>query len=156
MESSPISIRQAQSQDLTSIINLLWDDEYGRERESLSSDAFDSYRTAFNEVIEDPNSVLLVSVRGQKVCGCLQLTIIPGLSFQGLRRCLIEDVRVDSALREKGIGRLLMAEAEDFARDRGCRLIELFVHSDRDGAHSFYKACGFNNNHCGFRKIVEI
>ena len=54
-----------------------------------------------------------------KVVGCLQLCILPGLSSQGASRGLIEDVRVASHLRSRGIGEQLVQWAMNGSARQG-------------------------------------
>ena len=150
-----IEIREATEGDLPAIIRLLWNDEQGRHRESLAQKDWPPYLEAFKAVQTDPNALLLVAHEDETVCGCLQLNILSGLSFQGMKRGLIEDVRVQEAFRQKGIGRKLISTAEKIALERGCGLLELFVHEDRPLAHSFYEACGFEGKHRGFRRRLN-
>lgn len=154
MNASSTIVRIAEHGDLTEIVHLLWDDDLGKARESLSDDAAQSYRTAFDQIASDANSELLVAMVDGKTVGILQLTMISGLSYRGIRRCLIEDVRVAKSQRGNGIGTLLMEKAEDLAVSRGCGLMELFVHSDRISAHRFYEYAGYSGQHLGYRKTV--
>jgi uncharacterized protein YbbK (DUF523 family)/GNAT superfamily N-acetyltransferase len=50
---------------------------------------------------------------------------------------------VDERLRGRGIGALIMAEAELWAASRGLKLIRLKTNVVRLGAHRFYEALGF-------------
>ncbi len=154
MNANTVAVRLAERDDLAEIVRLLWDDDLGKSREDLSETMMESYRTAFDEISEDTKSALLVAVDNDRVIGCLQLTMISGLSYQGIRRCLIEDVRVAKYQRGRGIGALLMEKAEALAVSHGCRLMELFVHSDRLPAHRFYERQGYGGHHLGFRKTV--
>lgn len=154
MNPSSATVRLAEPGDVADIFHLLWDDDLGKDRENLSDVAMQSYRIAFDEIAKDANSSLLVAMDDGKVVGCLQLTMISGLSYQGIRRCLIEDVRVAKGQQGSGIGRLLMSKAEELAVTGGCRLMELFVHSDRIAAHRFYERQGYGGHHLGYRKKV--
>jgi len=154
MDTDTVTVRLAERADLAEIVRLLWDDDLGKRRENLSETAMESYRSAFDEISEDANSALLVAADNGRIIGCLQLTMISGLSYQGIRRCLIEDVRVATSQRGRGIGARLMEKAEALAVSRGCKLMELFVHSDRLPAHRFYERQGYGGHHRGFRKTV--
>ena len=81
--------------------------------------------------------------------GCLQLCILPGLSSQGTSRALIEDVRVASHCRSRGIGEQLVQWAVAEARARGCKVVELLTHHSRVDAQRFYKRLGFARSHLG-------
>ena len=68
----------------------------------------------------DPNIQLVVAEDGEgAVVGCLQLCILPGLSSQGASRGLIEDVRVASHCRSRGIGEQMVQWAVAEARAQG-------------------------------------
>jgi ribosomal protein S18 acetylase RimI-like enzyme len=155
MAARNLKIRCATKDDLPLIIRLLADDEIGAIREDLRPKASTRYEAAFKAIQDDPNSELLIATLGGSVVGCLQLTVIPGLSHRGVRRCQIEDVRVMRQLRGSGVGSLLMEEAESRAIKRGCELLQLLVHSDRTDALRFYQRCGFEGAHCGFRKSLR-
>ena len=78
-------------------------------RERLEDPLPPSYFGAFEAVDRDPNIQLVVAEDGEGVVvGCLQLCILPGLSSQGASRGLIEDVRVATHCRSRGIGEQLV------------------------------------------------
>jgi ribosomal protein S18 acetylase RimI-like enzyme len=83
------------------------------------------------------------------VVGCLQLCILPGLSSQGASRGLIEDVRVATHCRSRGIGEQLVQWAVAEARSKGCKLVELLTHHTRVDAQRFYERLGFGRSHVG-------
>ena len=144
--------RRANAADVATIIHMLWDDEQGRQRESVLQDQASTYLSAFELIERDPNSQILVAAIDDTVVGCLQLTVIPGLSYQGVKRALVEDVRVVKSHRGHGIGNQMLTFAEAKAMELGCGLIELFVHDGRSDAHRFYESAGYTGAHRGFRK----
>src|SRR5216683_3329041 len=83
------------------------------------------------------------------VIGCLQLCILPGLSSQGASRGLIEDVRVATHCRSRGVGEKIVQWAVAEARAKGCVLVELLTHSTRVDAQRFYARLGFQPSHVG-------
>ena len=87
--------------------------------------------------------------RTGRVVGCLQLAILQGLSSQGGSRGLLEDVRVASDCRRRGIGEQLVQWAVAEARANGCNLVELLTHQSRLDAQRFYKRLGFTASHVG-------
>ena len=89
------------------------------------------------------------------VIATYQITFISGLSLTASRRAQIESVRVSSDLRGRGIGALLMPDAEDRARAAGCRLIQLTTNATRLRAHRFYARGGFKPSHLGFKKVLD-
>jgi ribosomal protein S18 acetylase RimI-like enzyme len=147
---SRVKIRPAQSDDVAAIVAMLADDALGRGRERIEDPLPPCYLQAFEKVERDPNIQLMVAEsEGGEVIGCLQLCILPGLSSQGASRGLIEDVRVASHCRGRGIGEQLVQWAVAEARSKGCRLVELLTHSTRIDAQRFYKRLGFAASHVG-------
>ena len=150
MPQPSITIRRARREDVATIIAMLADDPLGSGRERLENPLPPSYFKAFETVDRDPNIRLVVAEeQGGAVVGCLQLCILPGLSSQGAVRGLIEDVRVASQLRSRGIGEQLVRWAVAEARAKGCKLVELLTHSTRVDAQRFYARLGFKASHVG-------
>ncbi len=89
---------------------------------------------------------------GGDVVALLQLTLIPGLSRGGMKRALVEAVRVRADLRGRRIGEALMAHVEQRARDAGCGLIQLTSDKQRVEAHRFYVRLGYVASHVGMKR----
>jgi GNAT superfamily N-acetyltransferase len=51
---------------------------------------------------------------------------------------------VDEGCRGRGIGKLLMQHAEEWARGQGCRTVYLRSNAIRKGAHVFYERVGYS------------
>jgi ribosomal protein S18 acetylase RimI-like enzyme len=147
---SSIIIRPARRDDVGVIVGMLADDPLGRARERLEDPLPASYLRAF-EALEQASNIQLVVAEegGGAVVGCLQLCILPGLSSQGASRGLIEDVRVATHCRSRGIGEQLVQWAVAEARGKGCKLVELLTHSSRVDAQRFYVRLGFQPSHVG-------
>jgi ribosomal protein S18 acetylase RimI-like enzyme len=150
MTGSPeITIRRARRDDVAAIVTMLADDHLGRARERLEDPLPAPYYEAFASLERDANIALVVAEEAGAVVGCLQLCILPGLSSQGASRGLIEDVRVASDRRGRGIGEQLVTWAVAEARARGCKLVELLTHQTRADAQRFYERLGFSRSHVG-------
>jgi GNAT superfamily N-acetyltransferase len=52
---------------------------------------------------------------------------------------------VDRSVRGRGIGRLLMARVEAWARERGCSVVRLWSSASRTASHRFYEGLGYTN-----------
>jgi ribosomal protein S18 acetylase RimI-like enzyme len=145
-----VTIRRARRDDVAAIAGMLADDPLGSARERIEEPLPPSYFQAFDAVERDPNIQLVVAQDGDgAVIGCLQLCVLPGLSSQGALRALIEDVRVASHCRSRGIGEQLVQWAIAEARAKGCKLVELLTHHTRIDAQRFYKRLGFQPSHVG-------
>src|SRR5258707_1093071 len=141
-ENSSISIRRARRDDVGVIVAMLADDPLGSARERLEDPLPPSYFHAFEALASDQHIELVVAEDGTgAVVGCLQLCILPGLSSQGASRGLIEDVRVATHCRSRGIGERMVQWAIAEARARGCKLVELSTHNTRIPAR-LYMGCG--------------
>jgi ribosomal protein S18 acetylase RimI-like enzyme len=146
---STITIRRAARGDVGARNAMLADDPLGRARERLEEPLPPSYFKAFEVLDRDPNIQLVVAEEGGRVVGCLQLCVLPGLSSQGASRGLIEDVRVASDRRSRGIGEQLVGWAIEQSRGKGCKLVELLTHHSRLDAQRFYERLGFQRSHVG-------
>ncbi|MGJ4912032.1 GNAT family N-acetyltransferase [Bradyrhizobium sp. HKCCYLRH2060] len=144
-----ISIRPAQRDDVAAIVAMLADDHLGRARERLEQPLPQSYYDAFETIARDGNITLIVAEEAGRVVGCLQLCILPGLSSQGASRALVEDVRVATDRRSRGIGEQLLQWAIAEARKQRCNLVELMTHQSRTDAQRFYGRLGFAKSHFG-------
>jgi ribosomal protein S18 acetylase RimI-like enzyme len=146
---SALTIRHAGRDDVGIIVRMLADDPLGSARERLEQPLPPSYFRAFEALERNPHIQLVVAEDDGAVIGCLQLCILPGLSSQGASRALIEDVRVASHCRSRGVGEQLVRWAIAEARADGCKLIELLTHNSRVDAQRFYARLGFQPSHVG-------
>ena len=147
---SSITIRHARRDDVGVIVAMLADDPLGSARERLEDPLPASYFRAF-EALERASHIQLVVAEDSNgaVIGCLQLCVLPGLSSQGASRGLIEDVRVATHCRSRGVGEKIVQWAVAEARAKGCALVELLTHSTRVDAQRFYARLGFQPSHVG-------
>jgi len=148
---SDIIFRLANRADLPSIVRMLADDELGSQRERYEEPLPDSYIKAFEQIDNDPNHELIVAELDGEVVGTLQLMFLPSISFQGGLRAQVESVRIDTRLRNQGIGSKLMKWAIDRAKLRGAHVLQLTTHKSREDAHRFYERLGFKGSHLGMK-----
>ncbi|MGE6369321.1 GNAT family N-acetyltransferase [Planococcus kocurii] len=145
--------RKAVIEDLPNIVQLLADDELGTTRERYETPLPDSYIEAFNAIEAQVGNQLLLAVEGASIIGCLQLTIIPGLARQGMKRAQIEGVRVAQNQRGTQVGEALFKEAMVIAKAEHCGLVQLTTDKKRKDAHRFYARLGFIASHEGMKFI---
>ncbi|GAA4901940.1 N-acetylglutamate synthase-like GNAT family acetyltransferase [Stackebrandtia albiflava] len=144
-----MTIRAARESDLQAVVDMLADDPLGATRESPTE--LDRYLPAFRAIEADPHQHLAVVEIDGRVAGCLQLTVIPGLSRTGMTRGLIEAVRVHRDHRGSGVGSRLVEWALDRARREGCGIVQLTTDLTRHDAHRFYERLGFVRSHYGMK-----
>ncbi|MBN2112520.1 MAG: GNAT family N-acetyltransferase [Acidimicrobiia bacterium] len=80
----------------------------------------------------------------------LRMLLIDDLS------AFVESLVVVEAARRGGVGRALMAAAEDWARGRGAHCIRLRSGASRHDAHAFYRSLGYADGKAalGFEKVL--
>ncbi|ODT57044.1 GNAT family N-acetyltransferase [bacterium SCN 62-11] len=149
-----MQFRSAVSQDLPTLVAMLADDPLGRQREDPGNRK--AYEEAFQALDRDPNHCLLLAVEGPQILGFLQLSYLPGLTYQGGWRAQVEGVRVSSSHRSQGIGRSLVEHAIALARQKGCRLIQLTTDQSRPDALRFYEKLGFQATHLGLKRDLAF
>jgi ribosomal protein S18 acetylase RimI-like enzyme len=141
-------IRGATEADLPALVALLADDVLGAGRESPGDP---DYAAAFSAMAAQGGNFMLVAEEAGRVVGCLQLTLIPGLSRRGMLRAQIESVRVAADARGRGLGEALVQDAIARARAAGAGLVQLTTDLAREDAHRFYERLGFLPSHMGMK-----
>jgi len=154
MNSQAVIFRDARRADVPQIVALLADDVLGAGREAgagRDGEVADAYWTAFERVEASTNDRLIVAEAAGQVVGVLQLTLIPGLSRQGLLRAQIESVRVGAGQRGQGLGHSMIEWAIGQAREAGCGVVQLTSDKRRASAIRFYESLGFIATHEGLK-----
>jgi ribosomal protein S18 acetylase RimI-like enzyme len=144
-------VREASEADISPIVRLLADDGLGRGREAPGDPV---YVRAFKAMMGQPDNVYLVAEIAGEVAGCLQLTVIHGLSRRGASRAQIEGVRVDAGQRGQGIGEALFEAAFVRAHAADCTLVQLTTDRRRTDALRFYERLGFEATHWGMKRVL--
>jgi ribosomal protein S18 acetylase RimI-like enzyme len=150
-----VTLRAATRADVPEIVRLLADDRLGAAREAYTSPLPQAYYTAFDAIERDPHNELMVCTVEDRIAGTLQLTFIPYITHRGTWRAVIEGVRVDSAMRSRGIGRRMIEWAIERARQRGCGMIQLTSNKTRADAIRFYESLGFVASHEGLKLDLQ-
>ena len=147
-----MQFRFAEREDIPAIVALLADDELGASREKAGPGDEGPYLKAFEQMAAQGFNKYLLAVDEQGArLGCLQITLISGLSRAGMTRAQLEGVRVAKSVRGQGVGQQLFAEAHDIARREGCGLVQLTTDRMRADALQFYETMGYENTHNGMK-----
>ena len=146
--------RRATEADVPAIIRLLADDMLGSSREATGAESYPQYLDAFRVIDADANQFLLVVDDGTGIVGTLQLTFIAGLARGGLKRGLVEAVRVASDRRGEKIGEAMFAWVLEKCRREGCGIVQLTTDKARSEAHRFYDRLGFEPSHIGYKMTL--
>src|SRR5699024_10967740 len=118
-------------------------DELGSQREKYEDPLPNDYYQAFKSIESQIGNQIFVATENQVVIGCLQLTIIPGLARQGMKRAQIEGERVDGKQRGKGTGVALLKEAIANVKSDACMHVQLTTDKQRNEAQRFYEQLGY-------------
>jgi ribosomal protein S18 acetylase RimI-like enzyme len=111
----------------------------------------DDARERVQQVANDPDQVLCVAEVDGELLGlvCFDLRYYLPL---GAPTCRISALVVSAAAQRRGVGRMLLREAEARAREGGAARIELVTAGHRHEAHAFYRACGYADGALRFVK----
>ena len=133
-EASLAVIRSAQRDDALAVAELLAALGYPSPVAQIERRIVESAASA--------NTAVFVAETAQRVVGVLSFHCIPLFHADGsLGR--ITSLVVAPDHRRGGIGRLLVAAAEEFARARGCLRVEVTSGDHRNDAHDFYERLGY-------------
>jgi len=146
--------RRATEADVPAIIRLLADDMLGASRETMGAETLPQYLDAFRAIDADANQFLLAVDDGTEIIGTLQLTFIAGLARGGLKRGLVEAVRVAGDRRGEKIGEAMFAWVLEKCRREGCGIVQLTTDKSRTKAHRFYDRLGFEPSHIGYKMML--
>lgn len=159
MTDTAVTFRQANRDDLPAIVALLADDEKGQTREEPTDPLPDAYYAAFeamqSQSTESLPNIYLLACQNDRIVGCLQLTLIAGLSRRGQLRAQIEGVRVSGAVRGQKIGEKLVLESVSISKSLGAALVQLTTDKSRKDAHRFYERLGFVASHEGMKMTLH-
>lgn len=73
----------------------------------------------------------------------VRIRVSEGVGKVARKIMLIDQLCIDEALRNRGIGTRMMEEIRILARAFGCTDLQLGVYPQNDAAVSFYQKCGF-------------
>jgi len=89
----------------------------------------------------DPDSEVFVAERDGVIAGCLHMVV--AADFFGRRHAHVSVIATSADAEGSGVGRALMAFAEDWARGRQLPLITLNVFAANERARRLYERAGF-------------
>jgi len=125
----------------------LQDHERALEPALIAGDAMaDAHLAHLVERCAEYNGAILVAAEAGPVVGmvCVWATVPPhGPDDVPLDHAYVSDLAVLAAHRARGIGRLLLARAEAFARERGAATLRVAVRTGNAAARRLYAAAGF-------------
>lgn len=143
--------RKANLEDIDAIVAMIADDELGSKREDYRQPLPQVYLDAFKNINQEANQELIVVENEGKIIGCMQLTFIQYLTYQGGVRAQIEGVRIHKDVRSQGIGKQLFEWAIQRSKEKGAHVLQLTTDKKRPEALKFYEDLGFITSHEGMK-----
>ncbi len=148
-----LSVREARRADVPAVLDLYH--QLTLHPETYRDPDPAAVEAALDEFDRSPHTRLLVAEARGRLVATLVLVIVPNLSYGARPWAIIENMVVDDRARRGGIGRELLDRAVAIARDRGCYKVELQSRRQRDWAHRFYEACGFQSIATGYKLYFD-
>jgi GNAT superfamily N-acetyltransferase len=111
-------------------------------------------RAGIRWAIERVDSDILLAADGDGILG-LASVYVDIESIRYGRRCWLQDLVVTKEARSRGIGRLLLDAATDWARRRRCTHLQLSSGMGRVDAHRFYRREGMSEEML-FQRWLEV
>ncbi len=105
-----------------------------------------TFGDAFQQILRAGDSIILIAEIGAVVVGFAEMYVRDDEAnrYRPLRRYgHLQSLAVSEALRGRGIGALLLGEAERWATERGATEIRTEVWEFRDGPLAFYERAGY-------------
>lgn len=99
---------------------------------------------------EGSQALIVADLHGE-LCGLVALDVMYYLPL-GRNTCRITALVVGDGFRQFGVGRALLRECENVARQHGAARIEVTTAGHRHEAHDFYRACGYAESSLRFVK----
>lgn len=144
-----ITIREATTADLDSIVALL-DQGQNLHIEALPGHFrpfdIDDLKDWIGSLIEGGHHTVLLAESESRPIGFVQVHIEKVLARNGMtarRHVHVHSLMVDAAHRRRGVGRKLMAAAEEWARAQGVFELVLMVYEFNQPAIDFYEELGY-------------
>jgi GNAT superfamily N-acetyltransferase len=133
-DAATLTIRPATTADAERLAALLTDEGYPAGETDLAARV---------ERFSTPDSHVLVAEASGEVIGFIAFHLIPRFETDE-RFARIVALVVDPGVRERGIGKRLMADAERVARDGGAAFLEVTAGHHRPEARQLFESLGYD------------
>lgn len=94
---------------------------------------------------DSDDSTVIVADHDGEILGFIALHVVPRFEHDDSFIRIVALV-VDSTVRDRGIGRVLMAEAERIGRERAAAFVEITAGHHRPAARHLYDSLGYDPN----------
>ena len=129
------------AEPLAEFINKAYRGDTSRQGWTTEADLIEGTRTdaeLISKVINDENSTLLLLMEGHLIIACVELRTEGHKTYLGM-------LTVSPERQGQGIGKRMMAAAEDHAQSNGSRMIYMTVLTPRKELIAWYERHGYKN-----------
>lgn len=144
-----IYIREANLDDVKDILHI-----YAEALDNGKVLSVENAQRIFLKQQQYPDYKVFVAEFEQQLVGTFAVLIMENMAHMGTSSAVVEDVGVLPTMQGKGIGKLMMEFAMDYAREKGCYKMNLSSNIRREKAHQFYESLGFQKH--GFSFLIPL
>lgn len=156
MTDLPVALRPLDATELDAFVELVISSYAGERASAVDARPADAQRNARSQVeallpqgLGTPDHHLYSVLEGNAVVGHLWIGMT---GVDGFRSAFIYDIHLREDARGRGLGRRVMALAEEAARGLGARDIELHVFAQNTRARRLYESLGYRITSLSMRK----
>lgn len=142
-----MEIRNCLETDVNEVYNLICE---------LKDKKFDftKFKEVYESKIGDEKNYFIVGLENNNIVGFLSLVIDFQLHHID-KVATVEELIVSSKYRNNGVGKMLLENAVNYAKESKCDVIELTSGFSRESAHRFYEKNGFIKGSYKFKKNLK-
>ena len=144
-QKNKIRIRDAELSDASQLAALMCELDYETTPAEME--------TRLKSILSNPVYKTFVAVMDRRVCGMIGTITCPSYEHNDPGGRILA-LAVFSTMRRCGIGRALIATAEEDFAHRGIRRVALNTRLAREDAHKFYESLGYERN--GWRFVKQL
>lgn len=100
--------------------------------------------SVFSQILDSDSFTITVAVQDDSIVGTCYLNVIPNLTRRAAPYAVIENVVTHPDFRRRGIGKALITNALEDAKNQGCYKVMLLTGRDQK-VQEFYTSCGMNS-----------
>ncbi|CAH0994779.1 Aminoalkylphosphonate N-acetyltransferase [Emticicia aquatica] len=144
-----LNIRLARLEDLSAILFI-----YAQALDNGKVLSVENAQEIFLKQKQYPDYKVFIAEFEDEIVGTFALLIMENMAHLGTPSAVVEDVGVLPKMQGKGIGKLMMEYALNYAKEKGCYKMSLSSNLRREKAHQFYESLGFKKH--GFSFLMDL
>ncbi|HLO18609.1 MAG TPA: GNAT family N-acetyltransferase [Anaerolineales bacterium] len=131
--------------------------EFELPRWRITNEIDNKNRIALQKTMEEPEPESAIFIAEDGVDGLAGFIHLQTQTdyFSGDKHGYISDLAVDKRFEGRGVGRILLDAAQDWARAKGYHLLTLYVFAGNTRARRVYEKYGFSQEVVKYAKVIE-